>query len=143
MIFDTDWYRAKEKSMTVEFEVSAEFSVPRARIYQAWLDSDGHSKMTGSLAQVSDEPGGSFDAWDGYIQGTNLELQPDQRILQSWRTLEFESTDEDSRLEIILTEIPTGTRVTIRHSNLPEHGMQYQQGWVDSYYTPMHEYFKS
>ena len=24
-----------------------------------------------------------------------------------------------------------------------KHGMQYKQGWVDAYFTPMNEFFKS
>jgi len=44
-------------------------------------------------------------------------------------------------LEIFLEEKNEGTRITIRHSELPEHGMQYKQGWVDSYFNPIKEYF--
>ncbi len=34
-----------------------------------------------------------------------------------------------------------GTLITIRHSKLPAHGMQYQQGWIDAYFAPMKSYF--
>ncbi len=99
--------------------------------------------MTGGEATVSDEVGGTFEAWDGYIEGKNLELEPSKRILQSWRTAEFSNADEDSLLEILFAAEGTGTRLTIRHSNLPEQGMQYKQGWVDSYIIPMLEYFEA
>jgi hypothetical protein len=44
-------------------------------------------------------------------------------------------------MEILLDPAGDGTKVTIRHSALPEHGMQYKQGWIDSYFLPMKEYF--
>jgi hypothetical protein len=98
--------------------------------------------MTGGKAQVSDQVGGEFTAWDGYIKGKNLELQSPLRILQSWRTSDFQEEEPDSLLEIAF--IPEGkiTRVTIRHSDLPEHGLQYQSGWVEAYFNPMKEYFQ-
>ena len=127
--------------MAVEFEVSTFINAPVEAVYSAWLDSDEHSKMTGAEAKVSDEQGGSFTAWDGYIEGVNLELEPPRRILQSWRTSEFDPQDEDSRLEILFSSEGTGTALTIKHVNLPAHGMQYKQGWVDNYFEPMRQYF--
>jgi len=127
--------------MSVEFEVSELIPFSPETVYNAWLDSEEHACMTGDTARVSTVVGESFEAWGGYIQGRNLELMPGKRILQSWRTSEFEDSEPDSLLEIVFTPEGSGTRVTVRHSNLPPHGMQYQQGWVDSYFTPMKEYF--
>ena len=45
--------------------------------------------------------------------------------------------------EILFAPEEDGTRVTIRHSNLPDHGMQYRQGWNDAYLNPMKVYFGS
>ena len=127
--------------MPLSFEVSQVFPATPEAIYQAWLSSDGHTAMTGSPASATDVVGDSFDAWEGYIQGQNLELEPPKRIVQSWRTTEFDASEEDSRLEIELRPQDGGTLVTLRHSGLPEHGMQYKQGWVDSYFLPMLAYF--
>ncbi len=127
--------------MPTEFEVSGLIPATPEDVYKAWLDSDQHEKMTGSPAKVSDQVGGEFIAWDGYIAGLNLELEPYSRILQSWRTTEFDEADPDSMLEIKFDVQHDGTLVTIRHTNLPDHGMQYQQGWIDAYFTPMKAYF--
>ena len=127
--------------MYVEFEVSDQIPASPEEIYSAWLDSTGHSKMTGSPAIVSRLVGERFEAWDGYIQGENLELESKVRIVQSWRTTDFDEKDEDSVLEILLKAHENGTLVTIRHSHLPKYGMQYLQGWIDYYFTPMKEYF--
>ena len=127
--------------MPIDFEVTGTIPASPREVYQAWLDTDQHSRMTGSPARVSDQVGGEFEAWDGYIQGINLKLEPHYRIVQSWRTTEFESIDSDSLLEISFADHDGGTQITIRHSKLPAHGMQYQQGWIDAYFTPMKEYF--
>ena len=129
--------------MKVEFEVSDIIPATPDQVYAAWLDSNEHSEMTGSPARISSVVGGKFSAWDGYIRGTNLELEPSIRIIQLWRTSEFEESVEDSLLEILFESVEYGTSIVIRHTQLPEHGMQYQQGWRDSYFTPMKAYFET
>ncbi len=129
--------------MAISFEVSAMIPAAPGRVYRAWLNSEEHAAMTGGAAHISAEVGGSFDAWDGYIRGVNLELETGRRILQSWRTSEFAGEEPDSMLEVLLEPVESGTRLTLRHTNLPDHGMQYQQGWVESYFEPMQEYFAS
>ena len=98
--------------------------------------------MTGSPANVDGKVGGKFTAWDGYIFGSTLELEPDQRIVQAWRTSEFPDEAPDSRVEIVLEEVKGGTKVTLTHSNMPKGQVDsYLQGWEDFYFKPMNEYF--
>lgn len=129
--------------MSPKFEISTLIPATPDKIYKAWLDSKGHSQMTGSKAKVSNKVGETFEAWDGYISGTNLELKPGKKIVQSWRTVEFDDSEKDSHLEIELVPAKGGTKLTIRHSNLPPGGEQYKQGWADNYFEPMKAYFKS
>ena len=128
--------------MAVKFSVSEVFPATAETIFSAWLDSKKHTDMTGGQAAVTDQVGEIFTAWDGYISGKNLELQSPGRILQSWRTTEFDESDPDSILEIQFLQDQDSTRVVIVHSELPEHGLQYQQGWIEAYFTPMKDYFK-
>lgn len=129
--------------MKLNFEVSEEIRASPQQVYDAWLNSDQHSAMTGGEAIVSDLVGDSFTAWDGYIEGKNVELIPCSRIVQHWRTSEFENSDEDSLLEIEFKARNGNTILTIRHSNLPEHGIQYKMGWVENYFDPMKAYFST
>jgi len=115
------------------------------QIYEAWLDDAGHTEMTGgALATCDARPGGRFTAWDGYIEGTNVELVPNRRIAQDWRTSEFPDDAPDSRLVIDLEPSNGGTLLTLTHTNIPDgQGDSYKVGWVDNYFEPMHEYFRT
>jgi uncharacterized protein YndB with AHSA1/START domain len=117
------------------------FPASPREIYDAWLSS-AHGKMVGSTATVDPRVGGAFTAWDGYIRGTTLELEPYRRIVQAWRTTEFPAASPDSRLELLLEQVEGGTRLTIRHTEIPE-GLSgsLEQGWIDHYFRPMKEYF--
>jgi uncharacterized protein YndB with AHSA1/START domain len=116
--------------MALEFTVSTILPANPEVVYDSWLSSDGHSRMTGSPATVSAEVGSDFESWDGYIQGRNLELNPGKRIVQSWRTSEFTEDEPDSIIEINLELVGNQTKLTLHHTGLPPHGGQYEQGWV-------------
>jgi uncharacterized protein YndB with AHSA1/START domain len=111
-------------------------------IYEAWLDSLAHTEMTGSEAVMSDEVGAEVAAWDGYISGRNLELVPGERIVQSWRTTEFDEEHEDSIITVTLEEVEDGTLLTLVHSQVPDGQTSYQEGgWEKHYFEPMIAYF--
>jgi activator of HSP90 ATPase len=126
------------------FTLSEVIPATPAEIYQAWLSTEGHTAMTGSPANMNGRVGGEFSAWDGYIFGHTRELTPDQRILQAWRTTEFREDAPDSQVEVLLEEVPGGTRVTLTHSLMPEDQVEsYRQGWEDFYFKPMKNHFKT
>jgi activator of HSP90 ATPase len=126
------------------FELSIHLPASAEEIYFAWLSSEGHAALSGSRAQVDGIIGGEFSAWDGYISGRTLELEPTERIVQTWRTTEFPEDAPDSRVEILLEPAHDGTRLTLIHTGMPEgQAESYRQGWQDFYFTPMQEYFGS
>jgi activator of HSP90 ATPase len=129
--------------MSFEFTVSDVIPASLRAIYKAWLDAKGHAAMTGGkAAQCLAEPGGTFTAWDGYITGRNLELEPYRRIVQSWRTTKFTAADPDSQIEVVLESVPGGTRVSVHHSKVPDGHTSYRDGgWQRSYFEPMKFYF--
>jgi activator of HSP90 ATPase len=86
--------------------------------------------------------GGRFTAWDGYIAGKNLRLEPQRRIVQSWRTTEFKQIDADSEIDVQLEAVGKRTKITLRHSNVPEGHSGYKTGWQTCYFDPMKAYFE-
>ena len=114
------------------------------RVYKAWLSSKEHSAFTGGKARVGAKAGGKFTAWDGYISGITVELEPNKRIVQKWRTADFPDSAPDSLLEILVEKSSAGTKLTVKQSMIPRgQGKNYKKGWGDYYFTPMKEYFAS
>jgi uncharacterized protein YndB with AHSA1/START domain len=112
-------------------------------IYEAWLDSESHSRMTGAKAIMSDEVGAGFSAWNDYIKGHNLELVLGERIVQAWRTSKFTDEHEDSIVTITLEgDGRGGTLLQLVHSNVPDEQRNYEEGgWESNYFAPMRAYF--
>ncbi|MFI5012066.1 MAG: SRPBCC domain-containing protein [Hyphomicrobiales bacterium] len=131
--------------MSFEFAVSDTIPASPQAIYDAWLDSHGHAAMTGGHeATASTRKGAMFTAWDGYIEGRNIELDPGKRIVQSWRTTKFTKKDADSQIEVLLEPVAHGTKVTLRHTKVPDGHTSYRDGgWQDNYFEPMKRYFKA
>jgi activator of HSP90 ATPase len=128
--------------MTYDFSVSTELPAAPDAIYGTWMSSEGHTSMTGGQADVDPRIGGRFEAWDGYITGVTLSLEPGYRIVQSWRTADFTDGDEDSQIDVAFEPSEGGCVVVIRHTNVPDGHRGYQDGgWEDNYFAPMRAYF--
>lgn len=131
-------------AVTYNFEVSTIVPASPERVYETWLSSSGHTAMTGADASIDARVGGDYKAWDGYITGQTLALDPGHRIMQSWRTDDFTEDDLDSEIEVLFEAVEDGTRVTIHHSDVPVLQRGYEErGWEENYFVPMQEYFES
>jgi activator of HSP90 ATPase len=116
---------------------SATFKASPHEVYEALMDSRNHSKFTDGKASISRKIDGKFTAYDGYIEGVNLELVPDEKIVQSWRGSDWPK-GHYSTATFALKQIGSGTRLTFTQTDVPEE--QYEpisQGWRDYYWTPM------
>jgi activator of HSP90 ATPase len=142
-LYSTKYYfYDKEMDMAEKIKVSDVIQADAKTLYKAWLDSKEHGAFTGGKADIDPKKGGKFTAWDGYISGKTLELEPFKRIVQSWRTTEFPDESEDSKLEILFEEANNATKMTFIHTDIPDgQGEEYKQGWIDYYFEPMKEYF--
>ena len=130
------------KPQTISFTIKINFPVSAEKIYAAWLKGDEHTKMTGAGATGSAETGSEFSAWDGYIYGRNIELLANKKIVQAWRTTDFAEKDDDSQIEITLSETETGCELMLTHTHIPNGQPDYKKGWQDYYFFPMKNYFK-
>jgi uncharacterized protein YndB with AHSA1/START domain len=130
--------------MKNEFTLTVVVPAAPEAVFKAWLSSKEHSDFTGSPAKISPKVGGRFSAWDGYITGSTIELDSGKRILQNWRTTEFPDKNPDSKVEITLGNADKGTRLTLRHFDIPENQAQeYKKGWQEFYFEPMKKYFSN
>ena len=126
----------------MEFTLKTTIKATAKQIYKSWLSTQGHTKMTGGTAFVSDKIGDKFTVWDGYITGANVTLEPYNKIIQSWRSSNFEDNEPDSQIEVTLTEGDGETELILKHTNVPSSGEHYIKGWDEHYFEPMKRYFE-
>ena len=124
--------------------ISSIFDTHAAFLYKFFLDSKLHTEVTESKAVISNKIGGIFTAWDGYIKGEIVVLEKNKKIIQKWRTTEFNKNDKDSILEITIEEINKNkSKLILKHSEIPEGTTgEYKKGWKEYYIKPLKEFIK-
>lgn len=126
------------KAISQEVVVSAS----PGEVYSVFMDSVRHAEFTGSEASIDNKVGGSFDVWDGYASGKNIELIPGQKIVQSWRANDWPEGQE-SEITINLTPFDEKTRLLFTQKNIPDDFVaDIEEGWRDYYWEPLKEYFE-
>lgn len=126
---------------TDSLKLTAVFPAAPERVYRAWTSATEHAAFTEAEATFEARVGGKHAAWDGYISGTVLELDPPKRVVLAWRTTEFPEDAADSRVELRFTPEGAGTKVEIAHDDIPAgQGARYEKGWQDFYFTPLRAY---
>jgi len=126
---------------TIHQEV--DFQVPPSRIYEVLLDDKQFSKVTGHPAEIQAQAGGSLKMFGGLIEGRNIELDTNKRIVQAWREaswpagyytlVKFELEARGSRTHLVFDQ--TGIAE-------PDWG-HLNEGWPIRYWEPLRKYFKS
>ena len=112
-------------------------------VFQALINPKLHAAFTGAKATGTARVGGKFTAWDGFISGKHLKLQPGKYIQQEWSTSIWPEAAPPSILEFRLNKKKDGTELTMVQSGVPlEQAERYRKGWGKSYWNPMKGYFK-
>ena len=126
-----------------KFKVTVKLNCKAKDVFKGWLDNKLHAKFTGGAkAKIDPNEGGSFDVYDGYISGKNVEIFPYKKIIQTWRTTEFDVKDQDSMLELLFTQKEDYTLMSLSHTNIPEgDGERYKKGWKDYYFSYMKRHY--
>ncbi len=124
---------------TTTIRQSVTFQASPNDVYQALMDSARHARFTGAKASISPDAKGAFSAYDGGIRGTNLELQPDEKIVQAWQcAADGWPNDHFSKLTITLSKENGGTRLELNHTEVPEAALEEcNNGWREEYWNKM------
>lgn len=120
---------------SLHYEV--DFKASPQRIYEVLLDSKQFAALTGRPAEIDPKEGGAFSMFEGLIVGRNVELIPNQRIVQAWRPthwnpgiysiVKFEFREQDSQ-----------TRLVLDHTGFPEGESDHlDSGWKGHYLDPL------
>lgn len=130
------------KLETGTIEQSVIVNATPEKVYAALVDPRQHSTFTKAKATGNAKVGGAFTAHDGYISGTYLEIEPNRRVVMSWRTTAFPEGHPPSRLELRLAPEGAGTRLTMIQTEVPASQVEkYRKGWIANYWDPLKAHF--
>jgi uncharacterized protein YndB with AHSA1/START domain len=128
------------------------FKASRKHVYEALTDAKQFDRvvrlgiaMRGMSAgakptQISGEAGAAFSLFGGYVTGRNVDLVPNQRIVQAWRAGGWDPGIY-SIVRFELTEQGSGTKIVFDHTGFPEGKAQHlADGWKGNYWEPLEKY---
>ena len=130
--------QTQKPGTTIHQEV--DFKAVPARIYHVLLDAKQFSACTMDAAEIQPQPGGAFRLFGGRIEGRNIELAPNQRIVQAWRP-SYWPAGAYSLVKFELLARGPGTRVVLDQTGFAEEKWQgLNEGWPIRYWEPLHKY---
>jgi activator of HSP90 ATPase len=126
------------------------FNASRKRVYEALTDAKQFQKVTqlsaavqsgmakGNIpAEIVAEPGGAFKFFNGFIAGRNLELVPNERIVQAWRVA-YWPAGAWSLVKFVLVEQGSETKLIFDHTGFPKGDADHLlEGWNGNYWQPL------
>ncbi len=126
--------------MATSIHQEVEFNTSSKRIYEALLDSKQFSAFSGAPAEIDREAGGAISCFGNNIVGRNIELVPNQRIVQAWRVVMWpEGVYSVVKFELKMQG--SAARVILDHSGFPEeHREHLDAGWARMYWEPLRKY---
>ena len=132
--------KVASKSITIHQEIN--FKVSPEKVYNALLDSKQFKDFSGRSAEINPTVGGAFSLFEKHIIGQNVELVPNQRIVQAWRVVDWPAGIYSiARFE--LKSQGDGTQLVFDHIGFPE-GLQTHlaDGWQRNYWDLLSKYLK-
>src|SRR5215475_15350540 len=105
-----------DKSITIHQAI--DFTASPQQLYEALVDSKQFTQFSGRPAEINREVGGAFSLFKGHIIGRNLELVPNQRIVQAWRVVRW----PEGACSIVRFELKSqgsGTYLVFDHFGFP------------------------
>jgi len=144
----------EEISRTAEaIHMEPVFKASRKRVYEALTDMKQFEKIVqlsaamksgmapgAKPAEISREAGGAFSLFGGYVTGRQLELVPNERIVQAWRAGGWDPGDYSiSKFELV--EQGTGTKIVFDHTGFPKGKAEHlAEGWKINYWEPLEKF---
>jgi activator of HSP90 ATPase len=118
-----------------------EYKSAPQRIYEVLLSSKDFSTFSGAAAEIDPKVGGAFSMFGGLVVGRNVELVPNQRIVQAWRLAQEFPEGTYSLLKIELKAKDSGTRLILDHTGFPEgHYDHLYEEWYSHYWEPLRKF---
>src|ERR1700731_4191023 len=89
---------------------------------------------------ISPEEGGGFSIFGGVISGRNIEMVPNERLVQAWREKNWDP-GVFTIVKFQLNEEGSGTRVGFDETAIPQgHADHLAPGWKSHYWESLQKY---
>jgi activator of HSP90 ATPase len=129
------------------------FKASRQRVYDALTQTQQFDKVIGLSAaaksgmavgkaptEISRLEGGTFTLFGGHIVGRQVELVPNERIVQAWRVIDW-PRGVYSIVKFELVEQGPGTQIVFDHNGFPNGQAEHLvEGWKSNYWEPLRQY---
>jgi activator of HSP90 ATPase len=126
--------------MRTSLHQEIELNAAPERIFNMLLDSKQFAAFTGMPATIDPSPGGAFNTFGGLIEGRNIELVPNRRIVQAWRPTHWDP-GVYSIVHFELKASSVGTTLVLDHTGFPEGEFDHlDPGWYMRYWNPLKKY---
>jgi activator of HSP90 ATPase len=117
-----------------------DFKAQAQRIYEILLDEKQFAPFTGMPADVDAKPGDAFSLFGGMIVGRNVELVPNERIVQAWRPTSWDP-GIFSIVRFQLKSQESSCKVILDHTGFPAGLYDHlSAGWKSHYWEPLAKY---
>ncbi len=114
-------------------------------IFELLTDSEKHSSLTKSKAEIDPKVGGAFSVYGGGLHGTFIEIVPDRKLVMNWRANEASwPSNHFSRVTMDFFPERGGTTIEFNQSEVPLSAYDHiEKGWVTYYWEPIRRMFPS
>jgi activator of HSP90 ATPase len=133
-----------------EIHQIVDFAAGPARVYRALTTTEEFDKVVQLSAamhsgmalgnaptRIDAQPGGAFSLFGGYVTGRILELEPNVRIVEAWRSGSWPA-GAYSIATLALAPLGMGTRLTFDHAGFPNSdAATLAKGWQENYWEPL------
>ena len=121
-----------------------------AQVYAILADAEALSALSGMGGQAGRSAGEEFSAFDGHVTGRQIDLVPDQCVVQAWRfpvwepgrytIVRFTLAAEDGGTRLVIDQDgePEGTDALGCHQTWHDH---LDANWRTFYLTPLTKHF--
>jgi activator of HSP90 ATPase len=128
-------------SKVTSLHYQATFKAGPQSVYEALLDPKQFAAFTGVPAEIDAKEGGAFSLFGGQILGRNVELIPNQRIVQAWRPASWDP-GVYSIVKFELKPSGPGSTLVLDHTGFPEGLADHlNSGWHTHYLDTLQRFF--
>jgi len=132
------------------------FKASRKRVYDALTDAKQFDQVVRLSAamqsgmvpakngtELGREAGGALSAFGGYITGRIVELVPNERIVQAWRSASWDPGTY-SIARFVLSDQGSDSKLVFDHAGFPQGEAQHlAEGWKANYWEPLKKFLAS